>query len=314
MEFDLLDDFIAEINQIRANGDNSRYVVDIGTTKYLIRKGDPSNGTQDVFLGAGDFRGLEHLKIQNVTFTSPTWIARFDSNTYAVRVIEDYIQNKAFANCKSLTSVLVPDTLNLIGSKAFSGCENLIAIHTRYLDGSVTNGLPPGIMLDKGAFYKSGLTHIVMPTGSVFVDGCFSCCKDLVSADISKCAMTFIPAYAFSECENLSNVKFQSDLQMINVAAFSSCKLERLELQSVVRVHKFAFQNNPLRTLTFGRNITSVGVKAFVNCQLLQVYLPRHTYIYKDDYGNSSFDEDVNIVRGNVFMQLPNLETPLRFN
>jgi len=313
MQYTSFDEFITGINAARANGDESRFVVDVGDTVYLIKRGDPLLNTSDVYLGGGDFRGLEHLNLSNVVLTAPTWIARMDqNNTYAVRVMDDFINDKAFKGCTGLTSVLVPDTLRLIGKKAFCMCTQLITINTRYADASVTNGLPAGVMLDRGAFHQSGLTSITMPQGSVFLDGCFSGCRNLVSADVSKCAMTFIPRYAFSECEQLSNVRLQADVRVIRTSAFGSCNLKRLELQSVVRIEDYAFQYNPLRTVTFGRNLATIGNKAFLNCQLQQVYLPRTTYINNDSYGNRSFDAGVNIVRGNVFMQLPNLETPLR--
>jgi hypothetical protein len=36
-----------------------------------------------------------------------------------------YIGNKAFSNCKSLTHLIVPETISVLGSFVFAGCNAL---------------------------------------------------------------------------------------------------------------------------------------------------------------------------------------------
>ncbi|MEE1154818.1 MAG: leucine-rich repeat domain-containing protein, partial [Acutalibacteraceae bacterium] len=70
-------------------------------------------------------------------------------NGYTVK----YIDNEAFMNCKELTSINLPDSLEEIGARAFQGCEKLTSIT-----------IPDSVVtIYSGAFRGCGLTTINIP-------------------------------------------------------------------------------------------------------------------------------------------------------
>ena len=70
-------------------------------------------------------------------------------NGYTVK----YIDDEAFMNCKELTSINLPDSLEEIGSRAFQGCEKLTSI-------TIPNSV---VTIYSCAFSGCGLTNINIP-------------------------------------------------------------------------------------------------------------------------------------------------------
>ena len=97
----------------------------------------------------------------------------YDGITYRVTAIK----NRAFYDCRDLTSIVLPDSLTSIGREAFAGCSNLTAItipegvteigQVTFSDCSslTTIILPQSLMsIGSSAFYNcSSLTSIVIP-------------------------------------------------------------------------------------------------------------------------------------------------------
>lgn len=101
------------------------------------------------------------------------------------------IGDGAFADCGSLTRVVLPDTITSVGKNAFQSCLNL---------SSVT--------------LSSGMTQIS--------DYTFDRCTSLTGIVIPD-SVTGIGAYAFSNCEEMTAVTLSSSLTVIGDQAFSYC-------------------------------------------------------------------------------------------
>jgi len=83
------------------------------------------------------------------------------------------IENSAFAGCTSLTSITIPDSVTSIGSKAFSGCESLTTIT---IPDSVTS------IGDWTLYACSSLTSITLPDGVTSIGtSAFSICTSLTA-------------------------------------------------------------------------------------------------------------------------------------
>ena len=118
-----------------------------------------------------------------------------------------------FANCGSLETVTLPDTLLQIGENAFYNCTNLVSV-----------AIPESTRIISGyAFYNcTRLSSLVLPESMLGIgDFAFQGCKSLSELTIPK-SMQSIGQSAFSGCETLERVVFEGDAPpSVNDYAFS---------------------------------------------------------------------------------------------
>ncbi len=127
----------------------------------------------------------------------------------------------------SLTSVRIPDSVNSIGIRAFSGCASLTAI-TVDASNSFYSSVD-GVLFDKGQ-----TTLIQYPAGRVgsdytipdsvtnFGDSAFALCTNLTSVTIPN-SVTSIGRFTFGGCTSLTNVIIGKGVTTIDYFAFVGC-------------------------------------------------------------------------------------------
>jgi hypothetical protein len=179
------------------------------------------------------------------------------------------IRGGAFCNCESLRSVTLPNSLKNIGGCAFLSCNSLDAIT---IPDSVTD-------IGKYSFMSCKLlTEIVIPNSIKRIsENAFMLCESLTIVTISE-GVTHIDDSAFMSCESLKYVAIPNSITSIGNMVFSSCtSLTYINIpDSVVNIDESAFYNcTSLKGITIPDSVTSIGKNAFDYCESLTIYSPK---------------------------------------
>ena len=176
------------------------------------------------------------------------------------------IESSAFSNCKGLTGVILPNTVEVIGAFAFSYCEN---ISTITLSASLKT-------IEVQAFYN---------------------CKSLVTVSIPA-SVTDIDSSAFSGCLMLEGINVNQNNEKYTVVSgvlFNKSKTNIVTFpanhpsqsyslpSSVTKIFYYA---EDLKSISLSNNLTVIGRYAFSGCSSLEkVAMPENVGIV----GESAF-------------------------
>ena len=233
----------------------------------------------------------------------------YSGKTYTVVAIGDF----AFNRCRSLTSVLIPNSVTSIGNGVFLQCsisENVLVddANPRYtsVDGvlytinkdtlivcpraKATVEIPNSVTtIESSAFSGcSSLTSVELPNATTIGDEAFFRCDALTCVELPN--VTTIGDNAFYDCSSLTSVELPN-VTMIGVQAFFDCSsLTSVELPNVTTIGGLAFSGCDGLTSVELPNATTIGDNAFSGCDgLTSVELPNATMIgYSAFYDCSS--------------------------
>ena len=176
------------------------------------------------------------------------------------------IGNYAFAgHGKTTHTVTIPNTVQTIGTNAFSGCSKIetltigsgvktIGDHAFYNCHDINSlTLPDGVKtIGDHAFYNChDINSLTLPDGVETIgDGAFFDCSSIPSVTIPS-SVTRIGDYAFNGCSELATVTFAptSSVTTIGEGAFNDCA--------------------KLESITIPSSVTSIGERVFGGCSKL---------------------------------------------
>ena len=188
---------------------------------------------------------------------------------YSIRKGTKIICDRAFVDCKSLRSIVIPDGITSIGYGAFSGCKSLADI---VIPDSVSS---IGDCAFEGC---KSLCSLVIPDSVTSIgEGAFYDCKSLISIVIPD-SVTSIGRGAFSGCTSLTNIAIPDGVTSIGDCAFCGCEsLSNIVIpDSVTSIEDSAFNGcESLNSVVIPDGVTSIGDCAFLGCgSLTNIAIP----------------------------------------
>ena len=173
------------------------------------------------------------------------------------------LENLAFWQCSSLSSITLPSNLTAIGAQAFQGCISLASLE---IPNTVSS-------IGEYAFMKcSSLTTVNIPFYvNKLEDGLFDSCYSLRYVDIPIYLMT-IGNRVFANCESMHTVIIPACVITIGDSAFANCNsLQKIAFpNSVVSLGAYVcFNCANLETVHIGHSVSSILYAAFFRCPKL---------------------------------------------
>ena len=206
-----------------------------------------------------DERGVKYSKDGRKLLEVPREL----SGAYSVKEGTRIICDNAFTWCRSLSDIVIPDSVTSIGFGAFLNCSSLSNI---VIPDSVTS-------IGGAAFFICGsLSSIVIPDSVTSIgNSVFRGCSSLSEIVIPD-SVTSIGNSAFSCCSSLSEVVIPSSVNSIGNSAFSCCSsLSKVVIPtSVTSIGHNVFQGcSSLSEIVIPDSVTSIGNSAFSGCSSL---------------------------------------------
>ncbi len=238
------------------------------------------------------------------------------SNTYengqGVLVYENELTSiymGMFQSCVNLKTVVIPDSIEIIGHDSFNGCSNLEIINIPNNVKNIKwyafkdcdnlkevhiNNLEAWCNIDfddSGSFednnpienakkiYLCGevVTDLIIPFNINKIGAwSFVDCESLKSVNMFD-NITSINRAAFSSCYNLKNIIFSENLTKIEHLAFYNCSglTQVIIPDSVTTIDDSAFNGcSELTNVTLGKSLKSIGRDAFSKCQFSSITIP----------------------------------------
>ena len=194
----------------------------------------------------------------------------YNGKNYIVKGIDD----SAFARCKGITSVHLPNTIEWIARNAFCLCSNLAEIGIpdsvyliyggAFYSTQWYNNQPDGLVYAGQVAYKykgtmPANTSIILKNGCVGIsEDAFNECVGLVSISIPNSVKSILSG-AFRACTKLTHITIPNSLIRID-DAFTDC----IRLSSVIwnadscKYANYPFYNSKIETIVFGNNVKNV--------------------------------------------------------
>lgn len=205
------------------------------------------------------------------------------------------LENKALMKNETITELIFPDSLEVIGNYAVMYCDNLEKVtfgrniahigvsafegtkKESHIGGGklstlVFNGAPK-VISEKAFYFCDDLSEIVLPDGVETIgEWAFAKCfgaKRIILPDSVKS----IGDHAFLKCDSAKEAVIPGSCEYIDVSAFYQCtSIEKLTLgEGIKELRKGAFEEcSSLKEVVLPESLVTLGKYAFYNCTSLK--------------------------------------------
>ena len=188
------------------------------------------------------------------------------------------IGENAFCSCESLTSVTLPSSLTALGSDAFANCKALQTVNN--FEKTQLTSTP------RAVFYQcESLTSITLPpTLKRLGDEAFRYCKSLTSIDLA--SLETAGEYVFSG-SGLTSITIPSSMTTVPRDFLSYCdSLRSVTLpEGITTLARGVFyEDDALKSVVLPSTLTTIGTYAFANCRTLpSITIPSNVTVI-DEY------------------------------
>lgn len=224
---------------------------------------------------------LTYVYVPSVTFDL-TWVGggifKGCSNLTEVEFAKNItkIPENICLGVKSLKTVKIPSTVNVIGSGAFSDTSLESVELPKYLES-----------IENNAFANTCLESVVLPKylKSLGYDS-FKNCTELKTINIPKNVSTNIFGSPFKNCQNLENVTFDEGTTILTGGLLSNTGIKKVIIPSgVTEIEHGVFDEcKNLTTISFPDSLKSIGYNVFRECTTLNnVVIPDSVTVIGDN-------------------------------
>lgn len=217
-----------------------------------------------------EYNGKPVTKIADGAFdTFGIGIGKGEPHTFKRIILPDSIEeigSKAFMYCTNLEEINLPDSLKIIGGNAFNWCEKLTELHipdgVEYI-GDEAFGLTPF-----GEALRQRQDEFVILGKVLYLNNGDRSADSVTIPD----GLTMLGDCACSSMKNLKEITVPEGIKYIGLGAFSGCeKLERVSLpKSLIRLEDTVFSHNySLESIVLPENLEHIGKHCFERCEKL---------------------------------------------
>lgn len=240
--------------------------VRVGNLNYIIDTTD-----QTAVVGKNtDAEGVVTIPA-TITYEGQTYsVTEIGKEAFAYPIIHPWQVTKN----EKLKGVILPEGLVIIGEKAFAFCKNL---QTVKIPDSV-------IIIEKGAFLNAGLQSIIWGTQLRSI-GASAFLGTNLQKVIIPITVTAFGEGAFSSCEKLESVIIPSGIREIPKKAFMNCHaLKTVKIFRAKTIESYAFFNCfALTNVTLPQTLQTIKNSSFVCCNgMISLTIPANVKTIED--------------------------------
>ncbi len=206
----------------------------------------------------------------------------------------------AFSGCKNLTSVILGENVKHIPPRAFILCSNLETINLENVETIATN-----------AFSKSGITSADLSSAQEIGSYAFSYCDSLTNVKFNTNGVS-IDEGAFAYASNLNNVSGMNNVKLFGDHAFAYNAITEADLTGATELGSEVFIKEEATNFNviFGTNITVLGDNPFAHC-VIKPFSTTETITFNGiNYDVPSYTFDINdkvkVIDGSLYYTVPN--------